>query len=71
MIVCLNSQSTKPYHCGLRQRVSRSALADANERRDSHLFKALGQRLSEIALDLYKDHDIGLGLKEPFRSRYQ
>jgi hypothetical protein len=65
LIVCLNSQSTKLYHCGLRQRVSRSTLADANERRDSHLFEALGKRLIEIALDLYKDHDIGLGLSEP------
>jgi hypothetical protein len=27
LIVCLNSQSTKLYHCGLRQRVSRSTLA--------------------------------------------
>ena len=65
LIMCLNSQSTRLYHCGLRQRVSRSTLADANERRDSHLFEALGQRLIEIALALYKDHDIGLGLKEP------
>lgn len=65
LIVCLNSQSTKLYHSGLRQRVSRSTLADANERRDSHLFEALGQRLIEIALVLYKDHDIGLGLNEP------
>jgi Transposase DDE domain/Domain of unknown function (DUF4372) len=65
LIVCLNSQSTKLYHAGLRQRVSRSTLADANERRDSHLFEALGQRLIEIALALYKDHDIGLGLNEP------
>jgi hypothetical protein len=30
----------------------------------SQLFKALGQRLIEIAVDLYKYHDIGLGLKE-------
>ena len=65
LIVCLNSQSTKLYHAGLRQRVSRSTLADANERRDSHLFEALGGRLIEIALALYKDHGIGLGLKKP------
>lgn len=65
LVACLNSQSTKLYHSGLRQRVSRSTLADANERRDSHLFEALGQRLIEIALALHKDHDIGLGLKEP------
>lgn len=65
LIACLNSQSSKLYHVGLRQRVSRSTLADANERRDAALFEALGQRLTEIALALYQDHDIGLGLKEP------
>lgn len=65
LIACLNSQSSKLYHVGLRQRVSRSTLADANERRDSALFEALGHRLTEMALALYQDYDIGLGLKEP------
>ena len=65
LIACLNSHSSKLYHVGLRQRVSRSTLADANERRDAALFEALGQRLTEMALDLYRDHDIGLGLQEP------
>lgn len=65
LIACLNSQSSKLYHVGLRQRVSRSTLADANERRDSALFEALGHRLTEMALVLYQDHDIGLGLQEP------
>ena len=65
LIACLNSQSSKLYHVGLRQRVSRSTLADANERRDCALFEALGQRLTEMALALYQDQDIGLGLKEP------
>ena len=65
LVACLNSQSGKLYHVGLRQRVSRSTVADANERRDCVLFESLGQRLSEMALALYQDHDIGLGLKEP------
>ena len=65
LIACLNSHSSKLYHVGLRQRVSRSTLADANERRDAILFEALGKRLTQMALDVYQDHDIGLGLKEP------
>jgi hypothetical protein len=65
LIACLNSHSSKLYHVGLRQRVSRSTLADANERRDAVLFEGLGKRLTEMALDVYRDHDIGLGLKEP------
>lgn len=65
LVACLNSQSSKLYHVGLRQRVSRSTLADANERRNYQLFEALGGRLIEQALQLYRDHDIGLGLSEP------
>jgi hypothetical protein len=65
LIACLNSQSSKLYHVGLRNRVTRSTLADANERRSSELFESLAQRLIELAIARYKDHDIGLGLKEP------
>jgi hypothetical protein len=65
LVACLNSQHARLYHCGLRQRAARSTLADANERRDSALFESLGQRLIEIALAQYKDHDIGLGLDTP------
>jgi hypothetical protein len=65
LIACLNSHGGKRYQVGLRQRVSPSTLADANERRDAALFEALGQRLMEVALDLYRDHDFGLDLQEP------
>jgi hypothetical protein len=65
LIACLNSQSSKLYHVGLRNRVTRSTLADANERRNCELFESLGQRLIETATSLHKDQDIGLGLKEP------
>ena len=65
LVACLNSQRAKLYHVGIRSRVSRTTLADANERRDWRLFEALGQRLIAIALDMYRDEDIGLGLKAP------
>lgn len=65
LIACLNSQKSKLYHVGLRHRITRSTLADANERRSSELFESLAQRLIELAIALHKDHDIGLGLKEP------
>ncbi len=48
LVACLNSQRTKLYHVGIRSRVSRTTLADANERRDWRLFEALGQRLIAI-----------------------
>jgi hypothetical protein len=65
LIVCLNSQKSKLYHVGLRHRITRSTFADANERRSSEFFESLAQRLIELAIALHKDHDIGLGLKEP------
>ncbi|MDN5836355.1 MAG: IS4 family transposase, partial [Nitrosospira sp.] len=65
LVACLNSQKAKLYHIGIHSKVSRSTLADANERRDWRLFEALGHRLIAMALELYRDEDIGLGLKEP------
>lgn len=65
LVVCLNSQHARLYHCGLRKRVARSTLADANERRDAVLFEELGQRLIEMALTQYQSRDVGLGLREP------
>ena len=65
LVACLNAQRSRLYHIGLRGPVSRSTLADANERRDYRLFEALGQRLIANALALYQDEDLGLGLKGP------
>ncbi|MFM2084132.1 MAG: hypothetical protein RLY95_950 [Pseudomonadota bacterium] len=65
LVACLNSHHTKLYHVGLRQRVSRSTLAEANELRDARLFEALGQRLITQALDLYRTDAMPLGLHEP------
>lgn len=65
LVACLNSHSTKLYHVGLRHKLSRSTLADANERRDWRLFEALGQRLIANALALHSQDSLVLGLKEP------
>jgi len=65
LVACLNSQRAKLYHVGIRSRISRSTLAEANERRDWRLFEAFGHRLIAIAVELYRNEDTGLGLKEP------
>ena len=65
LVACLNSQRTKLYHIGIRGKISRSTLADANERRDWRVFEALGHRLIAIAVELHQGEDIGLGFKEP------
>lgn len=65
LVACLNSQRSKLYHIGIRGKISRSTLADANERRDWRLFEALGHRLIAVAVELYHEEGSGLGLKEP------
>jgi Transposase DDE domain/Domain of unknown function (DUF4372) len=65
LALCLNSQRSRLYHAGMRHVVSRSTLADANERRSFELFESLAKRLTEMALDALKDTPIPLDLKEP------
>lgn len=50
---CLSAQSTKLYHMGFRQTVSRSTLADANETRDWRIYADLAHRLIAQAKVLY------------------
>ena len=65
LVACLNSQRAKLYHIGIRSKISRSTLADANERRDWRLFEALGHRLIATAVELYQGEDLDIGIKEP------
>jgi hypothetical protein len=54
--VCLSAQPEKLYGMGFREPVKRSTLADANERRDWHLFADFAQVLIRQARPLYA-HD--------------
>jgi transposase len=51
--VCLRSQNKKLYHMGIRGKVSRSTLADANENRDWQIYAELAQHLISTARELY------------------
>ena len=51
--VCLRSQNKKLYHMGIRGKISRSTLADANENRDCRIYAELAQSLIATARDLY------------------
>ncbi len=59
---CLRAQNDKLYHMGIRGSVSRSTLADANERRDWRIYADYAQALIRIARPLYADEDLGLDL---------
>jgi hypothetical protein len=60
---CLRTLPVKLYHMGIRGKVSRSTLADANERRDWRIFADLAHVLIAVARELYADEPIGLRLK--------
>jgi hypothetical protein len=61
---CLRAQSEKLYHMGIRSRISRSTLADANEARDWRIHAAFAQRLITMARKLYIDEPFGVDLNE-------
>ncbi len=59
---CLRSLENKLYHLGIRGKVSRSTLADANNNRDWRLYADLAQSLIHQARDLYLNDDFGVEL---------
>jgi hypothetical protein len=61
---CLRSRKEKLYHLGIRGRVSRSTLAEANEKRDWRMYADFCQILISQARSLYTDEDFGVELKE-------
>lgn len=62
---CLNSHREKLYHIGFRGGVSRSTLADANERRDWRIFEDFGHVLIRMAQNLYCNEPFALELDQP------
>ena len=62
-VTCLNAQQAKLFHMGIRGRVRRSTLADANERRDWRLYAAFAQILIAQARRLYANDRFGADLE--------
>jgi len=60
---CLRAMQPKLYHMGIRTRVSRSTLADANENRDWRIYADFAQVLITTAKRLYADEDFGVELE--------
>jgi len=59
---CLRAQNSKLYHMGIRGGMSRNTLANANERRDWHIYADFAQDLIRIARPMYAKEDLGLDL---------
>ena len=61
---CLRALGPKLYHAGIRSRVSRSTLADANEKRPWQISADFAQVLIAHASVLYADEDFGVELQQ-------
>jgi len=61
---CLRSMKNKLYHMGIRGNVSRSTLADANEKRDWRIYADFAQVLIHSARQLYSGDEFDVELNE-------
>jgi hypothetical protein len=61
---CLRSMQDKLYHIGIRGKVSRSTLADANEVRDWRIYADFAQIVIDHARKLYRTDDFSVDLDE-------
>ena len=61
---CLRAMQPKLYHAGIHGNVSRSTLADANQKRDWRIWADFAQVLIRTARTLYADDDFGVQLQQ-------
>ncbi len=62
--ICLRAMQPKLYHAGFRSRVSRSTLADANEKRDWRIYADFAHVLIGMARELYAKEEFGLQITQ-------
>jgi len=61
---CLRAVHKKLYHIGIRSKVSRNTLANANQVRDWRIYADFAQALIGIARKLYINEDLGVELQQ-------
>jgi len=61
---CLRANQTKLYHMGIRGRVSRNTLANANSVRDWRIYSDFAHLLIRQARELYRHDEFSLALQE-------
>lgn len=60
---CLRSMRQRLYHMGIRSKISRSTIADANEKRDWRIYADFAQILIHRARTLYTKEKFGVDLQ--------
>jgi hypothetical protein len=61
LVTCLRALGSRLYHAGIRGRICRSTLADANETRDWRIYADLAATLIQRARELYRDAPLEVG----------
>ena len=61
---CLGSFKAKLYHMGIRGKIAKTTLADANQNRDWRIYADFAQVLIGVARPLYADDDFGVQLDQ-------
>lgn len=61
---CLKSMQSKLYHMGIRGKIARSTLADANDRRPWQIYADFSQILIGTARELYTNDSFGVELDQ-------
>ncbi len=61
-VTCLQALAAKRFHAGIRGNITRSTLADANEKRDWRIYADFAQVLIAQARRLYANEDFGIDL---------
>ena len=61
---CLRAMQNKLYHMGIKSKVSKSTLADANEKRDYRIYEDFAKILINIARELYATEEFENQLDE-------
>lgn len=64
LVISLTAQQPKLFHMGIRGKLSKSTLADANEKRDWRSYAEFAHILIQVAQNLYAQEDLGLEIKE-------
>ncbi len=63
-VTCLRSQSSKLYRMGIRSKVSKSTLADANEVRDWRIYADFAHHLIGVARKLYQQDQLAIDIEQ-------
>lgn len=61
---CMRAANKKLYHMGIRSRISRNTISNANQMRDWRIYADFAQVLIKEARKLYVDEDFGVQLQQ-------